>query len=100
MWRILSPCYGGLLEKCVVSVSFVPFLSSAWLDYDLLFCNDFCVSCMLREMILFAGVVSSAEIMKFLGSFCVQIIRMLVLLKRKMSVKTDEILVVFGRFCL
>jgi hypothetical protein len=55
---------------------------------------------MLREMVLFVGVVSSAEIMKFLGSFCVQIIRMLVLLKRKMSVKTDEILEVFGRFCL
>jgi hypothetical protein len=69
MWRISSPCYGGLLEKCVVSVFFVPFLSSVWLDYNLLFCNDFCVPYMLREMVLFAGVVSSAEIMKFFGSF-------------------------------
>ena len=68
MWRISSPCYGELLEKCVVSVFFVPFLSSVWFDYNLLFCNDFCVSCMLREMVLFAGVVSSPEIMKFLGS--------------------------------
>ena len=68
MWRISSPCYGGLLEKCVVSVFFVPFLSSVWLDCNLLFCNDFCVPYMLRKMVLFVGVVSSAEIMRFFGS--------------------------------
>ena len=72
-----------------------------WLDYNLLFCNDFCVSCMLREMVLFAGVVSSAEMMKFFGaSLCSDNQDVSFVEEKKMSVKTDEILVVFGRFCL